>query len=230
VGLQSIVRRRQLLRGYDIETIADLAGRTPDLLRLRDEIRKAGTDSVKQFGDTYTLEGGLSLQQNPDEFAALCAYLRETGPHRTYLEIGSASGGACRFLSDHVGFEKILSIHDGRHPRALEQQQNLGILPNCTQLVTDSHSGAATEFLHLNANDMDVVFIDGDHRYAGVMQDVRLVLRYCRPGTILILHDTVASEDVERAWLECVRSRLIVPVAEYIGDAKPLGIGVGRTR
>jgi hypothetical protein len=185
----------------------------PEFVRVRDLIRAAGTDRLSHFGNGYTHEGGLCLQQNPDEFAALCLNLKERAPFANYMEIG---------------FGRVYSLDNGEHPRAVEQKRNFSRIPNFQQFLGDSHSAAARDYLqeHLDGK-LDVAFIDGDHSYEGVWQDIELTLPFCRPGTVMILHDTVACDGVERAWLRCVREKLVKPVAEYVGEERPLGIGVG---
>src|SRR5258708_2150019 len=71
----------------------------PEFDQLVDRIRAAGTNSMSHFRNGYAFEGGLRLQQNPHELAALVLLLAERTPIREYLEIGSASGGTGRFLS-----------------------------------------------------------------------------------------------------------------------------------
>ncbi|HEX8424624.1 MAG TPA: class I SAM-dependent methyltransferase [Pyrinomonadaceae bacterium] len=221
-----LYRRTQLGKLDAIEAIRARHG--DEFVRLRDLIRTSGTDSLSHFGNGYTYEGGLSLQQNPDEFAALILLLKERQPYATYMEIGSASGGACLLLQREVGFERVLSLDNGEHPRAVEQKKNFSQIPNFQQFLGDSHSTAARDYLQQNVNGkIDVAFIDGDHSYEGVWQDIELTLPFCRPGTIIILHDTVACDGVERAWLRGVRERRFKPVAEFVGEEKPLGIGVG---
>lgn len=57
--------------------------------------------------------------------------------------------------------------------------------------------------------------------------NVQFALSVSRPGTLLVFHDTVACSGVVLTWLRSVREKLIRPIAKYIGDAVPLGIGVG---
>jgi predicted O-methyltransferase YrrM len=228
-NMQTQFFRRMHLNGID--TIATLQQRHKGFTALRDHIRQLGTDSLSHFGNGYTHEGGLCLQQNPDEFAALCLFLRERAPYTNYLEIGSASGGACLVLSQEVGFTNAFSLDDGQHPRAVEQPKNFRRVPNFKQFIGDSHSTAAVEFLRAELpGKIDLAFIDGDHSYAGVWQDVELTLPFCRPGALIIFHDTIACDGVERAWLRCVRARRLRPLAEYIGAERPLGIAVGAVR
>jgi cephalosporin hydroxylase len=217
-----------LRRSFAKEELYDIKRRHSDFELIRDRIRKAGTDSLSHFGNGYTYEGGLYLQQNPDEFAALILFLRERGPHLNYLEIGSASGGACLFLYRELGFRNVISLDDGRHPRAASQAANFASIENFKQFLGDSHSEAARRFLEENVGTkLDVAFIDGDHSFEGVWQDLELTRPFCRGGSLVIFHDTLACEGVERAWRKCVKQKVITPLAEFVGEEKPLGIGVG---
>lgn len=211
-----------------LDTIQKLQERNPAFEQLQKEVRLAGTDYLPFFANGYAFEGGLYLQQNPDEFAALCALLEERKPHATYVEIGSASGGACLFLHRKLGFKQVLSLDDGKHPRASVQPLHFGEIAGLTQYVGDSHAEAATRFLatHVGPEGIDVAFIDGDHSYRGVMCDILLVKPFCKPGTLIVFHDIVAVADVKQAWLDGASLKLFKPIAEYVGASVPLGIGV----
>jgi predicted O-methyltransferase YrrM len=221
-------RRRQALG--KLASVRDLQAEGPEFERLRQLIRESGTDSLVHFDNRYTHEGGLSLQQNPDEFAALCRFLKLHGPYTTYVEIGTASGGSALLLSREVGFERAISIDDGQHPRAREQKINLAAIPNLRQFIGDSHEPAARAFLSeaLDGAPIDLAFVDGDHSAEGVWQDIELTLPFCRPGALFVLHDTQACEGVELAWFRVVREGIVTPLAEFLGEQLPLGIGVGR--
>ncbi len=199
----------------------------PRLPAMIQKVREAGTDSLAHFGNGYTHEGGLYLQQNPEEFAQLALLLKDRAkPNDVYLEIGSASGGACRFLNDECAFAQILVIDDQKHPRAKFQRHLMaGVVAPRDRLDDDSHSPHAAEFLDCR-QPPNVAFIDGDHSYEGVTADISMVLPRCAPGALIILHDTVACEGVKRAWGELLMSGRAKKVAEFVGAEKPLGIGV----
>jgi cephalosporin hydroxylase len=222
--------RRALIR--DVETVASIRAAEPEFDALLARVLAAGTDSKWWFGAAYEFEGGLSLLQNPDELAALCLLLRRHERRATYLEIGSASGGTCRFLDQEVGLGRVLSIDDGAHPRAPEQDANFAAIGEVVRFVGDSHSAAAAAFLaeQVPGRDIDIAFVDGDHSFAGVRQDVKMVLPYCRPGALLILHDTRECIGVEATWLGLAARRRAAPHAELVGAVRPMGIGVARVR
>lgn len=196
------------------------------------KIKKSGVSDMKYFKNGYDFEGGLLLQQNPYEYAALVTYLKKYNNYKVYLEIGSASGGSCKFLNDNFNFGKIISLDDGKHPQANHQAENFKDFKNFTQFLGDSHSLDAEIFLQKNLIDkIDIAFIDGDHGYEGVKQDLDLVLPYTKKGTLLILHDTEpsASIGVARLWISAIKNKKIKPIGEFIGKEIPLGIGIAET-
>lgn len=224
--LAGSLRRQQEIG--EIPGIRDVVA-DPAFEELRTQVRESGCDCLRKFANGYTREGGLALQQNPDEFAAFCLFLQRRGPFPTYVEIGSASGGTTLFLSTHVGFGRVMSIDDGQSLRAVEQAVNLAQIPNLTQYRGDSHSPEARAFLEasLPGRDLDLAFIDGDHSEEGVWADLELILDFVRPGSLIAFHDTRSCEGVENAWLNAAQQGLILPLAEFVGETRPLGIGVG---
>ncbi len=180
-------------------------------------IREAGTDSLAEFGNGYTHEGGLGLQQNPEELADFILLLKGK-EIATYLEIGSASGGMAGFIKDEVGLAEVLSIDDGKHPRHGEHHI-------AGQLVASSHSEEAKHWVKDQM--FGVVFIDGDHEYAGVKQDIELAMTCSK---LIAVHDTVMCPDVARAWNEVLATGKIREIARFAGKDRPLGIAVGEVR
>jgi cephalosporin hydroxylase len=192
-----------------------------------------GTDSLVHFGNGYTHEGGYSLQQNPEEFAALTCLLRERAisgksclERFPYLEIGSASGGSARFLHEELSFPLMISMDNHGHHRWVEQEALWKDLP-IIKWVGDSHSQDAKTFVahQLHLKRAIVAFIDGDHSYEGCAADVALLRPHLGSGSLIIFHDTVACEGVKRAFEETTAWAVLL--ANYIGNGyRPLGIGV----
>lgn len=213
---------------------------------LLEEIRAAGTDNLSFFGNGYTHEGGLSLQQNPHEFAAAVVFLSEqllvgSRAPGSYLEIGSASGGACRFLCQKLRLQRAFVIDDHGHHRWPEQRANFDAMhanEKCfvEEWIGDSHSTAAAAWLAENVKIApDLSFIDGDHSGPGCWADFDMVYKLLTYATVgpshrlVMFHDTVACEGVKRSWEEACQSGMLTPLAEYIGPGeRPLGIGIGR--
>lgn len=204
-------------------TLGDMRSH-PSFNAIRAIVDAAGSDSVDVFGGKSL--GGYHVQQNPDEFAALLCYLlRRCRPIALYGEIGVAAGGTTRLIYDNIGFENAVLIDNGAHPKHVHFKSNIAEFKDyVVALIGDSHSPAIADALKILGDDrFDVVFIDGDHSYEGVKQDIELVRPYCSPATLVIFHDTVACDGVKRAFAE-LPDRL----AEFVSDDKRLGIGIAR--
>ena len=220
-----------------MDSIAAMRARQPRFDATVQRVREKGTDSLSHFGNGYLHEGGYSLQQNPEEFASLLFLLRERAVIHSrragllrrplYLEIGSASGGAARMIYEEIGFTSMISIDDHGHHRWIEQAANWENVP-MQPFVGDSHGPAAKKFVHdqlAHDDDPIVAFIDGDHSYDGALADSLLLKPYLRSGSLVIYHDTVACDGVQRVFDET--SAWAVKIANYVGGGyRPLGIGV----
>jgi hypothetical protein len=225
-----IGRAYRCIRLARADSIPAVQRGNPDYATLRHAIREAGTDSLAHFTNGHTIEGGLSLQQDPGESAALCSFLKERERHPDVRRDRLSKRRACLFLYRKLGFELVVSLDDGRHPRAPEQPTNFAQIAVVSQYVGDSPASTAAAFLKAKLDrPIDIAFADGDHAYEGVMQEMHLVRRFCRPGRPLILHDTIAAPGVG-GLLECLRSRFVRPVADYVGTSVPLGIGIAELR
>jgi predicted O-methyltransferase YrrM len=76
-------------------------------------------------------------------------------------------------------------------------------------LRSDSHTKATREAVarKLNGRQVDLLFIDGDHRYGGVKKDFTMYAPLVRAGGVVLLHDILPHPQVpvcgvERFWQE----------------------------
>lgn len=208
------------------ETIGSVLSREGEQFKLLAmTVRLAGTDNLGHFGCGYMKEGGYSLQQQPDEFAAAIIVLDELVHGGAYLEIGSASGGACRFLHEYLRFSRVHVIDDRSHARWREQDAHFAAMSVPPRLyIGDSHSPSAAAWVAENAP-YDLAFIDGDHSYTGCQADFDVVRSHAR---FVMFHDIVACEGVKRVWEDAVALGRLEPIAALVGAERPLGIGIGR--
>lgn len=197
---------------------------------LKEKILDSGSDNLDYFGGKF--QGGYKLQQNVDEFASLCAFLRTFPTFKHYCEIGSASGGNLRFMNENVGFLHVTSLDNSQHPEAVDQPKNYFGFSNRLKYFTgDSHSQEAENFLKercLDVGRIDVAFIDGDHSCDGVLLDSELCFKYSHRDTLYIFHDTIACQKggVGEAYERMVHSNKLETLAHFIGEEKPMGIAV----
>jgi predicted O-methyltransferase YrrM len=140
----------------------------------------------------------LSAAQVASELAALGEILAPRRLERA-LEIGTARGGTllflCRLASPRatiisVDLPRGKSGGYGRaqgwlYKRFARRKQRLRLLQG------DSHSRDMLDKVKaaLKGQELDYLFIDGDHRYEGVKQDFELYAALVRKGGVIALHD-----------------------------------------
>jgi cephalosporin hydroxylase len=182
--------------------------------------------------------GGLlrvKTLQVPFEILALARRVEALKP-RVILEVGTARGGTLLIWS-RLASEAVISC-DLQDMRVQEELFTRFPLPGSKCRVTllsgDSHAAAfrARVAETLAGRQVDFLFIDGDHREAGVTADYEDYRGFVRPGGLIAFHDIVENQpldtnQVNRLW----RKLRDQPGAEeLVNDPKQCGFGIGVIR
>lgn len=143
-------------------------------------------------GDTvepFAFGGGGSL---PTDLLLLRALVRRAGPAARYFEIGTWRGESAAAVAPVAASVSTLNLHP-------DQLRALGLsetyiaqhghfshhLPSVQHLLGDS-----AHYDYTGLGPFDVVFIDGDHRYAAVRTDTaRVFAHLVGPRTAVVWHD-----------------------------------------
>jgi predicted O-methyltransferase YrrM len=159
---------------------------------------------------------GATAYIHPDEIAPFIHYAEAA---RNLVEIGCGYGATAvlmlrfappdatvisidPFLPDSMGgWQAMEAAARENVARACRVWELGGALERWMLYATTSHQAAA--FTKEWA--IDFLFIDGDHRYEAVRQDVDLWLPHLAPGGVLLLHDsrhlpTVPPETFDHGW------------------------------
>ena len=183
----------------------------------------------------------LELKQNMVELLGLVNLLRERELKRV-CEIGTFKGGTlyiwCQLAAPDA---HIISIDlpggqfgGGYNERSLPFFQSF-CRPSQKLDCLRGNSHAAdirAEFERtLAGGQLDFLFIDGDHSYAGVKQDFEFYSRFVKRGGIIGFHDIyhrAMQPDIEvhRFWDELKATRRHLEFIETTGDRRKIGIGV----
>ena len=130
--------------------------------------------------------------QDPDEFRPFLAWVSEIGP-RVTMEIGTENAGTGFLLAHALPTVEVHVAMDLRiwNKRRLRQIHR----PTVTieTIEGDSHAQRTRERLVsiLAGRPIDLLFIDGDHSFAGVAQDFWDYRELVRPGGVIAFHDIV---------------------------------------
>jgi len=184
----------------------------------------AGSDDLGTFGGKF--EGGIHIQQIPDEIAPCILKILESGGAKSYLEIGVAAGGTT-YLFNHFFHPEITIIDDNKHHKAkfrktvlkgVERKELIGRSDDENILKTASEST------------YDIILIDGDHLYPGVKLDTIFYKPLLNPGGFLIYHDSLMKEwGVQRIVKELKTDESMEFISEYTSKKhSPLGVALFR--
>ena len=178
-------------------------------------------------------------RQVPEEIEGLAQWLANRGV-RSLLEIGSFEGFSMRYLLESIPtLEKATVIDLPGGPWGKEQAERTlretvaGVQEagfDVELLLGDSKDPDIFAAAH-ERGPYDVVFIDGDHTYAGVKGDFEL---YSPDGRYIVFHDIVgegcfnkrtgAVVEVPRFWREISESGK--ESEEFVAEGSQMGIGV----
>ncbi len=180
--------------------------------------------------------------QKPEELKQLMYLLSEQKP-RNILEIGTGLGGTV-FALCHIApaDARIISIGMPKSksgatysPKGKEKIETYAATSQKLCLVqADSHTRSAKEKIlqELEGEQLDFLFIDGDHTLAGVTQDFSDYAGLVRQGGLIALHDIVhdplnSSCDVYKFW-EAIKGQF--DHQEIIDNSSSSWAGIGIIR
>ncbi len=166
------------------------------------------------------------ILQNREELIALCRFI-EANRVRSYLEIGVWTGRLLSVLHRLFGFDRVAGCDDG-------YAQRLGLpltLPSDARFYQGDSASPGFARFRRQLGAVDLVLIDGNHRYAGVRAD--LERERLHPHRFLALHDITGANrhtaGVGRLWGEIrggEKIEILEPHRELGLDHSVMGIGI----
>lgn len=189
---------------------------------------RAWPSSIRGFEDLDFLFTSSQLNHGVaslrfDEAALLYRLVRDVG-QATIVEIGRFKGGSTVVMSSAMAPGSMLwsyDLHIALRPdlpgAELDDElssalERLGLADGVRLVVGDSRT------VEMPSNDLDILFIDGDHSYEGAWADFERWGPRVRPGGHLLFHDAVDTggygnvyPGVQRAVAEVTRGGMFAP-------------------
>lgn len=194
-------------------TTVTAAKAAPEYVPSREELVKiieaSGSGEAEFFGYPEKKDG-LYLQQDPEEFAAFVHFMAtKVPPAKLSMDIGVASGGQSKFLRDYFPCEKTIIVDLGEHPlfphySRIKKDMKTEIV---LEVIGDSHADSTREALKPYFGQVDFAFVDGDHSYKGLRQDIFLTKELLKMNGYMALHDTGAVDDCRRVYDDLLKSK-----------------------
>jgi cephalosporin hydroxylase/SAM-dependent methyltransferase len=152
---------------------------------------------VAEFAEDDSVACGIQSQMSPNERFQLYYVLRQLLPETSsplrFVEIGSFAGSSlfltCNALKRITPQLQGFSVDPGGHPQLYEVLKHLQ--DNVTHLPLFSHQ-AVSQLQQVFGQDGQMpifIFVDGNHTYEGVRQDIIDYFPLLAPGGIMMFHD-----------------------------------------
>ena len=244
-------RENPLIRAFN-RNLAGIARRLFWRAHLADATVKLHT-AIRELPDTgmmlsipllFSARGyyaSMRLMQNMVELRD-CVNAVKDMPLRRVAEIGTCRGGTlfvwCQIATPDA---RVFSLDlpggefgGGYNERALPFFQAFRKPGQTLECIRgDSHAPEMrAEFeRRLGGEPLDFLFIDGDHRYAGVKQDFETYAPFVRRGGIIGIHDIVERPakpaiQVHRFWAEVKARHRHAEFIDQTGGRQAIGIGL----
>lgn len=169
---------------------------------------------------------GRGALQKPGELAQLLGRLAAAQPE-VIVEIGSDAGGTLWAWSQLPGPPRVIGVDLPGGPYSSGAQLDAH---GATVVIGNSHLAATRDLIReqLRGDQADVLFIDGDHSYAGAKSDYLAYRRFVRPGGLVVLHDIAPHDNpsvgVDQLWQEIAWR---YPSQEIITEPHERWAGIG---
>lgn len=162
-------------------------------------------DWKSTVANTYSLPENFGIQQNRAEIAEFAKILLEVPEERrkNALEIGLGYFGSTHFLwrmlfgkTTTIEYQQDRIMNFGENTRSFFNRWVLN--DNRSSFLFGKSNDVSVlkkAYDFLSESGVDMLFIDGDHRYEGVMADFLLYEPLVKKGGIVAFHDCVAGVD-----------------------------------
>ena len=152
----------------------------------------------------------------PTDALILARLLNRHRPN-AILEVGSFLGISTRFILDVSSpwGAKVVAVDPNiphrifDRPREYVERLNANNIPQRLEIVSAFFGNPVGEFTAgVEVVDsglgrtFDLIFIDGDHSYEAVMLNFKLAVKMLNKGGVIVFHDAISWEGVERALKE----------------------------
>lgn len=145
-----------------------------------------------------------SIARHSLQSPRLCRLLFRTAAYfkpLTILELGTSLGVTTAYLAKAAPQARVITLEGCSQTAGRAEQLFRESGLNNVELITGNFANTLAVALE-KLQRLDMVYIDGDHSYEGVMNNFSRISEHIHSGTVLILDDIRWSKGMKRAWLE----------------------------
>ncbi|MCW9023521.1 MAG: class I SAM-dependent methyltransferase [Gammaproteobacteria bacterium] len=205
-------------------------------------IKKINQFHSRETSISETVKTGMNLgsngnyridsQQIPQEIETLVSRVAELKP-QNILEIGTCNGGTF-FMWANLASHKAITCDLIGNKHRIDLFKYFPRPDSTCQTIFiegDSHTQEMKQRVMqtLDGEQVDFLFIDGDHSEKGVEMDYEMYHELVRPGGIIAFHDIIENQPVKgnQVYYFWQRLKEKVKYEEVIGSTDQCGFGIG---
>ena len=200
--------------------------------------KKRPLDEIVRWAMNFGTRGKFRVKttQIPSEIEALAREVERLEP-RVVLEIGTYEGGTALIWAQLASERVITCDINPPGPRG-DLIRRFPRPPSKCRVITLTGNSHEPDFAkrverELAGRNVDFLFIDGDHREAGVEADYRNYRPFVRKGGLIAFHDIAEKQDqpgneVQHFWKRLKEEE--PATEEFIEDRGQTGFGIGLVR
>lgn len=181
-----------------------------DLISLRAAMRQNSTEiEVNDFGagsqiiakKKKRIREIAKTSATHTHFAKILYKTALTYQPKTILELGTSLGISTLYFSKASDFSKVITIEGCPNVAAWAKRNFQNSKANNIQQFVGEFDSSLPKALK-ETGQLDLVFIDGNHRYQPTMDYFNLCLKQANENSIFIFDDIYWSDEMKRAWDE----------------------------
>lgn len=127
---------------------------------------------------------------------------------KTIIELGTSLGFTSAYLASAKSDSKLYTF-EGCSETASHAQKNIERLKLKNIDIVQGNIDATLEPTLNNIQNIDMAFVDANHRYEPTLRYFNLLLNKCHEGSILIFDDIHWSKEMGRAWKEIIHDKRV---------------------
>jgi predicted O-methyltransferase YrrM len=211
---------REVLNGPSNEEWQPIESRRKELLSDKRtlEITDLGAGSRKGMIRSRSVKQLAASALKPPKLAAILYRLAKTYKPSTIIELGTSLGITTSYFSKAVPGARIISIEGSDKIAAIARENFKKLGCDNIELLTGNFDEVLPSILG-TLRPVDLVYIDGNHRYHPTMNYFHQILQHSDENTIMVFDDIHWSKEMEEAWKD-IRNH---PSVKYTIDIFYLG-------
>lgn len=157
-----------------------------------------------------------SSSLKPKKYAQLLFRIADYYKAKNILELGTSLGITTSYLASANESASIITMEGADAIANIAQQNFINLNKNNIEIIRGDFDETLPSLLK-KINALDLIYVDGNHRYKPTLNYLNLLLPHCHDNTIMIFDDIHWSAEMEQAWDEIKQNNVVTLSIDLFG-------------